>query len=73
MFLFWQINVGDVICEIETDKATVEFECLEEGYFYLLNQSSFKNKSSVFIRKLLLFAKESYMGSQWVLGTKAAI
>ncbi|KMZ58672.1 Dihydrolipoyllysine-residue acetyltransferase component 1 ofpyruvate dehydrogenase complex [Zostera marina] len=27
-----KINVGDVICEIETDKATVEFECLEEGY-----------------------------------------
>lgn len=27
-----QIEVGDVICEIETDKATLEFECLEEGY-----------------------------------------
>ncbi|KAK7826716.1 dihydrolipoyllysine-residue acetyltransferase component 1 of pyruvate dehydrogenase complex [Quercus suber] len=27
-----KINVGDVICEIETDKATLEFECLEEGY-----------------------------------------
>ncbi|ONI23729.1 hypothetical protein PRUPE_2G204600 [Prunus persica] len=27
-----KIEVGDVICEIETDKATVEFECLEEGY-----------------------------------------
>ncbi|KAG5557151.1 hypothetical protein RHGRI_007425 [Rhododendron griersonianum] len=27
-----KIDVGDVICEIETDKATVEFECLEEGY-----------------------------------------
>jgi hypothetical protein len=24
--------VGDVICEIETDKATLEFETLEEGY-----------------------------------------
>lgn len=27
-----QIEVGDVICEIETDKATLEHECLEEGY-----------------------------------------
>ena len=26
-----QIEVGDVICEIETDKATLEFENLEEG------------------------------------------
>lgn len=26
-----QIEVGDVICEIETDKATLEFESLEEG------------------------------------------
>ena len=28
---FFQIEVGDVICEIETDKATLEFESLEEG------------------------------------------
>nr|QYA72946.1 14-3-3-1 [Lilium davidii var. unicolor] len=27
-----KIDVGDVLCEIETDKATLEFECLEEGY-----------------------------------------
>ncbi|KAJ3669123.1 hypothetical protein LUZ60_011073 [Juncus effusus] len=27
-----QISVGDVLCEIETDKATLEFESLEEGY-----------------------------------------
>ncbi|XP_057798834.1 dihydrolipoyllysine-residue acetyltransferase component 1 of pyruvate dehydrogenase complex, mitochondrial isoform X2 [Salvia miltiorrhiza] len=27
-----KIEVGDVICEIETDKATVEYECLEEGF-----------------------------------------
>ncbi|KAM6584298.1 hypothetical protein CsatB_011300 [Cannabis sativa] len=27
-----KIEVGDVLCEIETDKATVEFESLEEGY-----------------------------------------
>lgn len=27
-----KIAVGDVICEIETDKATLEYECLEEGY-----------------------------------------
>ncbi|CAN6565880.1 unnamed protein product [Malus baccata var. baccata] len=27
-----KIEVGDIICEIETDKATIEFECLEEGY-----------------------------------------
>ncbi|KAK1292895.1 hypothetical protein QJS10_CPB17g01976 [Acorus calamus] len=26
------IDVGDVICEIETDKATLEFESLEEGF-----------------------------------------
>ncbi|XP_028548071.1 dihydrolipoyllysine-residue acetyltransferase component 1 of pyruvate dehydrogenase complex, mitochondrial-like isoform X1 [Dendrobium catenatum] len=28
-----KIDVGDVICEIETDKATLEFESLEEGKF----------------------------------------
>ncbi|XP_052200628.1 dihydrolipoyllysine-residue acetyltransferase component 1 of pyruvate dehydrogenase complex, mitochondrial [Diospyros lotus] len=27
-----EIGFGDVICEIETDKATLEFESLEEGY-----------------------------------------
>ncbi|CAK7325336.1 unnamed protein product [Dovyalis caffra] len=27
-----KIEVGDVLCEIETDKATLEFETLEEGY-----------------------------------------
>ncbi|XP_022742043.1 dihydrolipoyllysine-residue acetyltransferase component 1 of pyruvate dehydrogenase complex, mitochondrial isoform X1 [Durio zibethinus] len=27
-----KIEVGDVLCEIETDKATLEFECLEEGF-----------------------------------------
>ncbi|KAL9251434.1 hypothetical protein AKJ16_DCAP14955 [Drosera capensis] len=27
-----KIAVGDVLCEIETDKATLEFESLEEGY-----------------------------------------
>lgn len=27
-----KIDVGDVLCEIETDKATLEFESLEEGY-----------------------------------------
>ncbi|XP_075484375.1 dihydrolipoyllysine-residue acetyltransferase component 1 of pyruvate dehydrogenase complex, mitochondrial-like isoform X1 [Primulina tabacum] len=27
-----KIEVGDVICEIETDKATLEFESLEEGF-----------------------------------------
>jgi hypothetical protein len=28
--------VGDILCEIETDKATLEFESLEEGYFFFL-------------------------------------
>ncbi|TQE00062.1 hypothetical protein C1H46_014315 [Malus baccata] len=27
-----KIEVGDIICEIETDKATIEYEFLEEGY-----------------------------------------
>ncbi|XP_074311284.1 dihydrolipoyllysine-residue acetyltransferase component 1 of pyruvate dehydrogenase complex, mitochondrial [Silene latifolia] len=27
-----KIEVGDVLCEIETDKATLEYESLEEGY-----------------------------------------
>ncbi|XP_074576212.1 dihydrolipoyllysine-residue acetyltransferase component 1 of pyruvate dehydrogenase complex, mitochondrial [Curcuma longa] len=27
-----KINVGDVLCEIETDKATLEFESMEEGF-----------------------------------------
>jgi hypothetical protein len=32
--LILQIAVGDILCEIETDKATLEFESLEEGYFF---------------------------------------
>lgn len=32
LFPVQQIEVGDVIGEIETDKATLEFESLEEGY-----------------------------------------
>ncbi|KAM7267001.1 hypothetical protein ACFE04_009167 [Oxalis oulophora] len=27
-----KIEVGDILCEIETDKATLEYESLEEGY-----------------------------------------
>ncbi|ESW15835.1 hypothetical protein PHAVU_007G106200 [Phaseolus vulgaris] len=27
-----KIEVGDILCDIETDKATLEFETLEEGY-----------------------------------------
>ncbi|KAA3482100.1 dihydrolipoyllysine-residue acetyltransferase component 1 [Gossypium australe] len=27
-----KIEPGDILCEIETDKATLEFECLEEGF-----------------------------------------
>ncbi|XVE75501.1 hypothetical protein DITRI_Ditri12bG0098500 [Diplodiscus trichospermus] len=27
-----KVEVGDILCEIETDKATLEFECLEEGF-----------------------------------------
>ncbi|KAK8503363.1 hypothetical protein V6N13_016624 [Hibiscus sabdariffa] len=27
-----KVNPGEVLCEVETDKATVEMECMEEGY-----------------------------------------
>ncbi|WOG89389.1 hypothetical protein DCAR_0208627 [Daucus carota subsp. sativus] len=27
-----QVSTGDVLCEVETDKATVEMECMEDGY-----------------------------------------
>ncbi|KAI3711973.1 hypothetical protein L1987_70522 [Smallanthus sonchifolius] len=27
-----QVSAGEVLCEVETDKATVEMECMEEGY-----------------------------------------
>ncbi|KAK1362775.1 Acetyltransferase component of pyruvate dehydrogenase complex [Heracleum sosnowskyi] len=27
-----QVSTGEVLCEVETDKATVEMECMEEGY-----------------------------------------
>ncbi|KAF3450574.1 hypothetical protein FNV43_RR06663 [Rhamnella rubrinervis] len=27
-----KVSTGDVLCEVETDKATVEMECMEEGY-----------------------------------------
>ncbi|KAK1303134.1 hypothetical protein QJS10_CPB11g02292 [Acorus calamus] len=27
-----KISPGEVLCEVETDKATVEMECMEEGY-----------------------------------------
>jgi hypothetical protein len=28
----WQVAAGDVLCDIETDKATLDFESLEDGY-----------------------------------------
>ncbi|KAF6157234.1 hypothetical protein GIB67_041695 [Kingdonia uniflora] len=27
-----KVSLGEVLCEVETDKATVEMECMEEGY-----------------------------------------
>uniref|UniRef100_A0A8R7QTA8 Lipoyl-binding domain-containing protein n=1 Tax=Triticum urartu TaxID=4572 RepID=A0A8R7QTA8_TRIUA len=27
-----KVSPGEVLCEVETDKATVEMECMEEGY-----------------------------------------
>ncbi|KMZ71597.1 Dihydrolipoyllysine-residue acetyltransferase [Zostera marina] len=27
-----QVSTGEVLCEVETDKATVEMECMEDGY-----------------------------------------
>ncbi|XP_073140232.1 dihydrolipoyllysine-residue acetyltransferase component 2 of pyruvate dehydrogenase complex, mitochondrial-like isoform X2 [Henckelia pumila] len=27
-----KVSTGEVLCEVETDKATVEMECMEEGY-----------------------------------------
>lgn len=27
-----RVSTGEVLCEVETDKATVEMECMEEGY-----------------------------------------
>jgi pyruvate/2-oxoglutarate dehydrogenase complex dihydrolipoamide acyltransferase (E2) component len=27
-----KVNVGDIVCEIQTDKATIGFESQEEGY-----------------------------------------
>ncbi|XP_019443515.1 PREDICTED: dihydrolipoyllysine-residue acetyltransferase component 2 of pyruvate dehydrogenase complex, mitochondrial-like isoform X2 [Lupinus angustifolius] len=27
-----KVSTGEVLCEVETDKATVELECMEEGY-----------------------------------------
>jgi pyruvate dehydrogenase E2 component (dihydrolipoamide acetyltransferase) len=27
-----KLTAGDVLCDIETDKATMDFECQEEGY-----------------------------------------
>jgi len=27
-----KVNVGDILCEIQTDKATIGFESQEEGY-----------------------------------------
>ncbi|KAI8802636.1 2-oxoacid dehydrogenases acyltransferase-domain-containing protein [Cladochytrium replicatum] len=39
-----QINPGDVLCEIETDKAQMDFECQEEGYLaQILIQSGEKD------------------------------
>uniref|UniRef100_A0A803MZE5 Dihydrolipoamide acetyltransferase component of pyruvate dehydrogenase complex n=1 Tax=Chenopodium quinoa TaxID=63459 RepID=A0A803MZE5_CHEQI len=31
-----KIEVGDILCEIETDKATLEYESLEEGYLAVI-------------------------------------
>ncbi|KAI8802099.1 2-oxoacid dehydrogenases acyltransferase-domain-containing protein [Cladochytrium replicatum] len=39
-----QINPGDILCEIETDKAQMDFECQEEGYLaQILIQSGEKD------------------------------
>ncbi|KAL8466244.1 hypothetical protein ACS0TY_035378 [Phlomoides rotata] len=27
-----KVSIGEVLCEVETDKATVEMECMEDGY-----------------------------------------
>jgi pyruvate dehydrogenase E2 component (dihydrolipoamide acetyltransferase) len=35
-----QVQPGDVIADIETDKATVGFEVQEKGYIAKINQSS---------------------------------
>jgi hypothetical protein len=29
------VAAGDVLCDIETDKATLDFESLEDGYTYI--------------------------------------
>lgn len=27
-----QVAAGEVLCDIETDKATLDLECMEDGY-----------------------------------------
>ena len=35
-----QVAAGDILCDIETDKATIDFESLEDGYEILIFQGS---------------------------------
>lgn len=35
MWRFVQVAAGDVLCDIETDKATLDLECMEDGYALL--------------------------------------
>ena len=35
-----QVAAGDVLCDIETDKATLDFETLEDGYEFEIFKES---------------------------------
>ncbi|GAA0173152.1 acetyltransferase [Lithospermum erythrorhizon] len=42
-----KVSPGEVLCEVETDKATVELECMEEGYIAKILQGDGSNSIKV--------------------------
>jgi hypothetical protein len=50
----WQVAAGDVLCDIETDKATLDFESLEDGYVLVTVLATF-----------ILVCKRSMFKTHW--------
>lgn len=42
-----QVAAGDVLCDIETDKATLDFESLEDGWAPNINLKVANNRTNL--------------------------
>ncbi|GER28393.1 dihydrolipoyllysine-residue acetyltransferase component 2 of pyruvate dehydrogenase complex [Striga asiatica] len=50
-----KVSPGEVLCEVETDKATVEMECMEEGYLAKILRGD--GSSGIKVGELCMFAQ----------------